>query len=199
MRSLLLSRRHGAALCLALLLAACASSGEVQRQPEAVDEGLQATGLLDGSRVAISRGEPVVLYGDCDPNEGLDQDLCILVRTLDGVPINLVIENPSALQAGEELPVRDDACVDCDEVRTHAVVDLRVAGDTLRASGGRLVVSEAARRFAAEFDLRLGSGQRLTGSFNVLPGANPPISPQPVPAPSRPQPQPATPAPRPTP
>lgn len=192
------SRRAAAALLtLAVVaLAGCVGGEDVQRQPEAIDDGVQATGLLDGSRVAISRGEPVVLYGDCDPNSGLDEDLCILVRSLDGLPINIVIENPSALQPGEVLAVEQDDCGTCDDVRTHAVVELRIDGRAVRAQGGRLVIAEASQRYAAEFDLRLPMGGRLTGSFNVRPGANPPESPQPAPAPFAPSPAP-TPAPSP--
>lgn len=165
-------RRRAAALMAAALVAACAGGEDVQRQPEAIDDGLQATGLLDGKRVAISRGEPIVVDGDCDPNEGLDVDLCILVRTIDGIQINLVIENPGALAVGQTIDVREDDCTSCDDVTGIAVVDVRIDGDERRAEGGKLEISGVGSpRWAAEFDLNLPFGDRLTGSFNVRPGA----------------------------
>lgn len=166
-----LRRRLAVASLLAALTAGCVGGEEVQRQPEADDDGIQATGTIDGRRVAISRGAPVVTLGDCDPNEGLDRDLCLVFRTIDGVQMNLVVENPDALVAGETIDVRARDCVGCDDVTDVAVVDLRIDSEQRRAEGGRLVVREADERYAVEFDLRLPSGDRLTGSFNVRPGA----------------------------
>lgn len=164
-------RRVAVTALLGALAVGCVGGEEVQRQPEADDDGIQATGTIDGRRVAISRGAPVVTLGDCDPNDGLDRDLCMVFRTIDGEQMNLVVENPDALVAGETLDVRTRDCDACDDVTDVAVVDLRVEGDQRRAEGGRLVVHEAEERYAAEFDLRLPNGQRLTGSFNVRPGA----------------------------
>lgn len=173
MRRALPSRRALApALSLvALLLAGCISSEEGQRQPEVPDDGLQATGLLGGSRVAISRGEPDVVDGDCDANDGTDRDLCMRVRTIDGVSLNLVLENPDALEEGRRLEVRPDTCGHCDDVDTHAVVRLRIGGDTLQAEAGHVTPTAVGDRTAAAFDLRLPGGDRLTGSFSVRPGA----------------------------
>ena len=154
-------------LVLVVALAGCVSSDESQRQAEVPDDGLQATGILDGSRIAISRGGPEVVDGDCDANDGIDRDLCLRVRTIDGVSLNLVIENPDALVAGERLEVRPDPCTQCDDVRDHAVVRIRTDGGTRQAEGGHLTPSLVGARVAAEFDLRLPNGDRLTGSFSV--------------------------------
>lgn len=166
------SPRGGGAVAAALLLLAlaaggCVSAEEGQRQPDAPDDGMQATGVIDGRRVVVSSGEPVVLFGDCDPGDGLDRDLCIRVQTIDGVQLNLVIENPSALSPGEEFEVRADPCDTCDDIRTHLVVELRIDGEARRVSSGDVTVGTAGQRFAADFDLRLPSGDRLTGAFNV--------------------------------
>lgn len=166
---------------LALLGAGCVDDeGAQQAQPVSGQDGLRATGVLDGARIAISRGSPTVVLGDCDPNEGLDRDLCMLVRTIDGLQINLVIENPDALVAGEELPIGERACGEtgCDGITDVAVVFLRVNGEQLPVEGGRLVVRETGPRYAAEFDLRLPNGERLTGEFDVSPPrVQPPIGP----------------------
>lgn len=164
-------RRRLAALALVLLAATgCAGSDESQRQPEVPDDGLQATGVLDGRRVAISRGEPGVVHGDCDANDGADRDLCLRVRTIDGVDVNVVIENPDALGPGRRLEVRPDACGHCDDVGDHAVVRLRTDAWTRQAESGHLTPSLVGDRVAAEFDLRFRDGDRLTGAFSVRTG-----------------------------
>lgn len=164
-------RRSASALLLIALLVGCVSTDESQRQPEVPDDGLQATGLLDGRRIAISRGEPDVVHGDCDANDGLDRDLCLRVRTIDGVSLNLVIENPDALVVGERLEVRQDPCLHCDDVRDHAVVRVRTDGTTRPVESGQLTPSLVGERIAADFDLRLPRGDRLTGTFSVRPGS----------------------------
>lgn len=163
-------RRSGCALIgLVALLSGCAEGDVVQRQAETGQDGFQATGRLGGSRVAISSGDPNVTLGDCDPGDGLDEDLCILARTIDGIRVNLVIENPRAMTAGEVLPVRTDACTGggCDAVRDHAVVDLRVDGEQRRATGGTLRTTTFGDRITGEVDLRFPSGDGLVGSFDV--------------------------------
>lgn len=167
--------RLAALLAGLLLVAGCADPEVQQRQPASDTDGVQATGRLDGSRVAISYGEPEVVFGDCDPGDGLDRDLCMVSRTIDGLSINIVIENPSALLPGERIDVRDDPCVElaCDEVREHAVVDLRLNGEQRRVTGGSLNVLEAGQRFAAEFRFLLTGGDELTGEFDVAPPAAP--------------------------
>lgn len=151
---------------LAVVLAGCASSSLPQRQPEALDDGVQATGRLDGQRVAISDGAPETNLVDCDP-QVVDEDVCWIARTIDGLTIAFVIENPGALVPGETLPVRDQDCDACDDVADRAVVDLRVDGEQRRATGGHLKVREAGDRYAAGFDIRFPDADTLTGEFNI--------------------------------
>ncbi len=151
---------------LAVVLAGCASSGVPQRQPEALDDGVQATGRLDGRQVAISDGAPETNLVDCDPQTP-DEDVCWIARTIDGLTVTFVIENPGALVPGEQLRVRDSTCAACDDVTDQAVVDLRIDGEQRRATGGRLRVREAGDRYAASFDIRFPDGDRLTGEFNI--------------------------------
>lgn len=151
----------------AVLLAGCASSSVAQRQPEALDDGVQATGRLGGARIAVSDGSPETNLVDCDPGNGPDEDMCWIARTIDGLTIAFVVENRDALVAGETIPVRDHDCDDCDEVRDQAVVDLRIDGDQRRATSGRIVVREADERFAADFRIRFPDGDELTGAFNI--------------------------------
>ena len=159
---------------LAVALAGCESGDEVQTpvdtvQPASRDEGISATGLLDGARVAISRGNPTVVVGDCDANDGLDEDLCILSRTIDGRSINLVIENPAVLVPGETVEAGIDCNVACDDVTEGAVVEFRIDGEVRPVERGSLTVREAGPRWIADFDLTLSFGDELRGTFDVAP------------------------------
>lgn len=159
---------------LAVALAGCESGDEVQTeidtvQPASVDEGITATGLLDGARVAISRGNPTVVVGDCDANDGLDDDLCILSRTIDGRSINLVVENPAVLVPGTTVDAGVDCVAGCDEVTEGAVVELRVDGEVRPVERGSLTVREAGPRWIADFDFVLSFGDNLSGTFDVAP------------------------------
>lgn len=162
-------RRVGSLIAGALLLGGCAEGDVVQPQAQTGEDGFQATGRLSGSRVAISSGDPNVTLGDCDPGDGLDEDLCILGRTIDGVRVNLVIENPGVMVAGEVVPVRADTCTEdaCDGVTDHAVVDLRVDGEQVRATGGTLRTRTFGERVSADVDVRFRDGDHLVGSFDV--------------------------------
>lgn len=159
------------ACALGLVMAACGSAEQPQRQAVAADDGVQATGRLGGQRVAISDGEPAVTSGDCDPADGADDDLCLTARTIDGLEVTVVIENPAVLVDGETVPVRADGCAGaaCDGVDEVAVVDVLTSGDRTRASGGRLAVRGTGTRVAADFTLSLPGGDQLIGSFNVAP------------------------------
>jgi len=137
--------------------------------PESRDQGIQATGTLDGARVAISRGNPTVVVGDCDANDGLDEDLCILARTIDGLSVNVVVENPAVLVPGEVVEIVASCVGACDDVTDGAVVDVRIGGDSRRAERGSLTVGEAGPRYIADFDIRLVGGDRLIGTFDVVP------------------------------
>lgn len=175
-------RRLAGVLLAALVAAGCAEGDVVQEQPETGRDGLQATGRLGGSRVAISSGDPNVTFGDCDPGDGLDEDLCLVARTIDGLRVNLVIENPDAMVEGEVLPVRADTCTGeaCDAVTDHAVIDLRVEGEQFRARGGTLRTRAAGERYVADVDIRFPDGDNLVGSFDV---AEPRVSNAPPPPP----------------
>ena len=162
-----------AVLAAALVLTGCESGNEVQTpvdavQPESRDEGIQATGLLDGARVAISRANPTVVVGDCDANDGLDDDLCILTRTIHGVSINLVIENPAVLEPGETIDAGVRCTTGCDDVTEGAVVELRIEGDRVPVTRGSIEVAEAGPRYVADFDLGFPRGE-LDGTFDVAP------------------------------
>jgi hypothetical protein len=158
----------GALAVAVLLLPGCVTPEEGgQRQAEAIDDGVQLTGRLNGARVAISDGNPETLIGDCDPADGADEDVCWVARTIDGLTIALVIENPGAWVVGERLPIRADSCTHCDDVTDHAVVDLRVGGEQRRAVGGRIDVREAGPRYAADVRIDLPGGDNLIGSFNI--------------------------------
>lgn len=175
-------RRLLCSAAVLLVLGGCVDAdGAQQAQPQSPVEGFRATGTIDGARVAISRGAPVVVDGDCDPDQGLDEDLCMLVRTIDGLTVNLVIENPGALVAGEDLEIdeRDCGSDGCDGVTDVAVVELRIGGDRrLPVQRGRLEVLEVGDRVAASFDLSFDFGERLTGEFDVaLPVVAPIIGP----------------------
>lgn len=159
-------RRPALLLLLAVLLLGCAGTGMPQRQPEAVDDGVQATGRLAGSRVAISDGNPETNLRDCDPQTP-DEDVCWIARTIDGLTVVFVVENPAALVAGEDLPVRARDCDACDDVTDVAVVELRVDGEQRRASGGRLSTRQTGDRYAVDFDVRFPDGDALNGSFNI--------------------------------
>lgn len=152
---------------LAVVLVGCASAGLPQRQPEALDDGVQATGRLDGRRVAVSDGSPATNLVDCDVEAGDDDDVCWTARTIDGSTIVFVVENPAALAASATVPIRDDDCDTCDDVVDHAVVELRIDGVRRRATGGRLQVREVGDRYAASFDVRFRGGDVLTGQFNI--------------------------------
>lgn len=155
-----------AATCLAM--AGCATSNPSHRQAEATDDGVQATGVLDGARVAISRGVPQVVFGDCDAGDGLDNDICWVARTIDGASVAFVIENPDAMVAGETLEVVQSDCTHCDEVTDGVVVEVRANGVSRRPVAGWVeVVTVPGERAAANFDLDFAGGDRLQGSFNV--------------------------------
>lgn len=156
------------AVLACLVLTACAEAAVDHRQPEAVDDGVQVTGTLGGARVAISEGVPDVVFGDCDPGIDIDDDICWSARTIDGMTVGVVVENPAVLAAGEVVDVVDVDCdLDCDQVTDGVVVEVRWAGEVARAVGGRLDVAEVGDRVAADLDLRLPNADRLTGSFNV--------------------------------
>ncbi|MBW3664494.1 MAG: hypothetical protein KY469_15445 [Actinobacteria bacterium] len=167
-------RRSLAALSLVLAFvgASCAEE-EAQRDPVGPDDGLQLTGQLAGKRYAVSDGEPEVVHGDCDPNDGLDVDLCVIARTVDGQNFGVVFENPDALIPGETVPVSHVGCVaeQCDAHRDSVLLEVRVDGSPLPATGGNVTVTAAGPpRWTGELSVRFADGGGLSGSFNVQPG-----------------------------
>lgn len=160
---------------LALLAVGMAGCGDDETAPvqpvtpNSRDQGIQATGTLDGQRVAISRGNPTVVVGDCDASDGLDRDLCILARTISGQSINLVIENPAVLVPGETVTAGVECTGACDDVTAGAVAELRIDGDVRPVERGSVTVAEAGPRWIGEFDLVLSGGDRLIGTFDVEP------------------------------
>lgn len=158
-----------AALFLAALVTAgCAGDEAAQRQAQSAREGLQITGQFSGRRVAVSSGAPDVVFGDCDPNLGLDRDLCVTGRTIDGGQLTIVIENPAVLTAGRRIPVRSHPCdTDCDGINSQAVVDVRLAGESHRAIAGSLTPTTSDGRLAVDLSLTLPSGGRLSGEIDV--------------------------------
>ncbi len=163
-------RRALAPLLVAAVLAVGCGAEAVQRQPVAPDDGLSLSGRVGLDPVNLSHGEPEVLLADCDRDDGPDLDLCIVSRTIEGVGLAFVIENPEALRPGARLPVAASCRGErCQEV---AVVELRRDGERMRANGGTLEVIEAGPRYAATFTLRFRGGS-LSGRFNVLPAGRP--------------------------
>ena len=166
-----MTRRLLTALVLAAtIVAGCAEAENPQPQAQFPDEGVQATGTLDGRRVAISSGNPDVTAGDCDANDGPDDDLCMVVRSIDGDEVAIVIENPAVLSAGTRVDVRQDGCGGCDEVTSHAVVDIRLNGEQSRVISGSITPSTVGSdQVAADFRFNLSGGNQLVGSFNLVP------------------------------
>lgn len=119
-----------------------------------------------------------MILGDCDPEDGPDEDLCIEARTIDGLEVTLVVENPVALVAGTTVPVGRATCVDgCDGREGVVIARLEVGDDdVVEVIGGSFDVARVDDRFVADFDLRLPFNDSLRGSFDVaerLPVENP--------------------------
>ena len=152
---------------IALVLAGCADPEVSQRQPVSAVDGIQATGQFDGHRIAVSDGEPEVVLGDCDLPDGVDEDLCIVAFSIDGSTLALVIENPLALEIGDDVPVTS-CSGHCDEA-AGVVVEVRVDGVARRATGGTVDIVEAGPRWRMAFTLRFGGADSLTGEYDVLP------------------------------
>lgn len=170
------------AVAVAVAAAGCGEDGPdvaefTATPPVSPDQGIQATGRLDGSPVAISRGAPIVIVGDCDPQDGPDEDLCIEARTIDGLEVTLVVENRDALVAGTTVPVGRATCVDgCDSIADEVIARLEVGDDVAEVTGGSFEVRDDGPRYVADFTIELPFGDRLTGSFDVaerLPEENP--------------------------
>jgi hypothetical protein len=173
----------GGVTALALLSGCWASgstSGPSSMSPRDGASGLRLAGTLEGRQVAVNDGLPRLQYGDCDPMDGPDADLCVISRTIDGRLFVLVVENPDVLVAtsgrsGPGLAVRDPACANpqaCDAVAGGAVVDVQLdTGPRRRAAGGTLKLSvvEPVLRYVGELTMRLPDGGELSGQFDLVP------------------------------
>lgn len=155
------------------VLTACPSAAQPQPQPQGAHDGIQFAGRLGTQQLNVSAGSPEVRRDDCDPNDGPDEDLCLVTHTVEGQPIALVVENPAALDVGTPLPVRTPDAVGCtggcDDVREAAIVELRRGPERAFAIGGTVTVRGADERMAAGFLLRFRGGS-ITGRFDVAPG-----------------------------
>lgn len=166
--------RRAASLLLAccLLVGGCVvpDAGEGgQRQPESRDDGVQLTGTLDQQRISISSGAPDVVVGDCDPGDGLDDDVCFVTRTIDGATIAVVFENPAVLVPGATVDVVTSDCTTCDDVTDGLVVDIRQDGEQRRVPDGRVEVTAADERYTGQLRFDFVNGDRLVGTFDIRP------------------------------
>jgi hypothetical protein len=161
------------------LLSGCWPSGGTSGLSSGLP-GLRLAGTLEGRQVAVNDGLPRLQYGDCDPMDGADADLCVISRSIDGRLFVLVAENPAVLAptsggSGPGLAVRDPGCATpqaCDDVADAAVVDVQLdTGQRRRAVDGTLALSlvEPLLRYAGELTVHLPDGGRLSGQFDLVP------------------------------
>lgn len=162
------------AALVALAVAACGTGERPQTpQPREGRAGLQLSGTVGGSQVAVSDGSPDLILGDCDVVGGPAYDLCAVSRDLRGAPVVLTVRNPDALREGETLPVENPGCTGqgCDAITEVAVVDVLLGEERpQRAAGGMLVLTavEDGRRYAGRLRLELPDGV-LSGHFDLVP------------------------------
>lgn len=169
--------RRMVVLLAVVVLASCGTgdaSRSIQQQPRDGRAGVQLSGTVAGSQVAVSDGSPRLIVGDCLVVGGAAEDVCFVSRDLRGQPVVLAFRNPHVLAEGERVPISDPGCATpaaCTEVTGVAVVDVLVGEDIdQRAVGGALtlaVVQESVR-YAGEVRLDLPEG-RLSGLFDVVP------------------------------
>ena len=167
---------RGALICAAVLvLAGCgegASLGQAA-QPREGRAGIQATGRIGGSQVAVSDGAPGFETGDCDPMDGADVDVCAIARDINGQVFVLSFENPGVLTPDTTLEIGDPGCDPrgCDEVTDVALVDVQSGvGSRMRARSGQLRLRQVQPylRYAGSAELRLPDG-RLSVEFDLVP------------------------------
>ncbi|HVM18355.1 MAG TPA: hypothetical protein VM307_00175 [Egibacteraceae bacterium] len=161
----------------ALLLAGCGTSGSqtgvAAIQPRDGRSGLHLSGTIDGRHIVVNDGAPVLRLADCDVNDGVDVDLCVFSREINGGFFAFFVENPDVLEAGT-IPVVDDACRSprCDDVTDGAVVELQFqpGAKRLRATSGRLELVDVVegQRYEGNVSLQFPDG-RLSGTMNVIP------------------------------
>lgn len=161
-------------LAAVAVLAGCTADAEGMPPARDGRSGLQATGTIEGRQVAVGRGLPQLVVGDCDPIDGPDSDVCIITDTIDGRLLVLALENPDALVEGETIAVGDPSCATpaaCDAVTDVAIVTVKLdTDDPVRATGGTLRMTRILefRNYVGELSLDLPDG-RLNGTFDVVP------------------------------
>lgn len=156
-------------LVAALLPAGCVTSGPQPRDGRA---GLQMSGTVGGSHVAVSDGNPRLIVGDCDVVGGAAEDVCVVSHDVRGQEVTLALRNPAVLAEGERLVIEDPGCAAgaCDSVTDVAVVDVTIGDAQRRATGGTLTVTtlDAEERYAGGLRIELPDGV-LSGHFDVVP------------------------------
>lgn len=161
-------------LAAAALLAAC-GTGEQPQTPQPRDgrAGLQLSGTVAGSQLAVSDGSPDLIVGDCAVAGGDASDVCVISRDLRGGEVTLAVRNPDVLVEGRTVPVRDSDCAGsaCDAVTDGAVVDVLVGEEyQRRVETGTLMMTAVQERqhYAGRLQLHLPDGV-LSGHFDVVP------------------------------
>lgn len=162
------------ALLTAVAIGGCGTGERPQTpQPRAGRAGLQLSGTVGGSQVAVSDGSPRFVVGDCDVAGGVDDDLCVESRDLRGGPVLVVVRNPGVLVEGTAVTIDDAGCDGeaCDAVTDTAVVDVQLGDDAhRRATGGAITlrVVDDERRYAGRLRIELRDGV-LSGHFDLVP------------------------------
>lgn len=162
-------RTVGSLSLAAVLLAGCGEAPTEPRPVVAPNEGVQLSGQVGRAQLSVSDGDPAFSITDCDVDDGVDRDWCLVARSIDGSKVTLIIENPAIFVAGAELDVDFDRCRDCDDVTTGAIVDLIVDGTRRRAIDGAVKVVQAGDRYVLSFRLRFDDGGSISGECNVRP------------------------------
>lgn len=174
-----ITRRIAAVVVAAILVVACGPTGGgsderfAPARPDVTRAGIQATGTIGGSQLAVSAGAPRLVEGNCDPASGPSTDVCFIARDLTGERFTVIFANPDVLVAGADLDVAASDCVaaECAAVSDVAVVDILAQGaDRRRAADGRLqiTIADPGERYAGSFRLQFRDG-RLSGDFDVVP------------------------------
>lgn len=166
------------AAALAMLLAGCgASPMSPMPEPREGRSGLQLSGMFAGRQIAVSDGLPRLLIGECSVRHGIPAEVCFASRNIDGALVVIGIANPEAIAANGRMDAARARCTTtpgCGEVSDHALVFVRVDEETRQATGGSVSISDlaAGSRYVGELRLDVG-GERLTGSFDVVPRPEP--------------------------
>lgn len=157
-----------------VVLSACGTGEQPQTpQPRNGRAGLQVSGTVAGSQVAVSDGSPDLIVGDCAVVGGAADDVCVVARDLRGGEVTLAVRNPDVLVEGETVPVEDPGCAGsaCDDVTDAAVVDVLVGEEyQRRAESGTLTLTAVQEpvHYAGRLRLHLPDGV-LSGHFDVVP------------------------------